>query len=93
MTHRFGRAGRLYGRTGRVYAAITGQSEVGTKCTSDADCPGDNCYCNDKGVCATDDPLGCMGFTTTTTVPGKVPHRRGLRTRGRKRARIRSRKR
>ena len=28
-------------------------------CTTDADCPGDNCFCR-NGVCTTTDPLGCM---------------------------------
>lgn len=38
---------------------LTQNPRLRAGCTTDADCPGDNCVCR-RGVCTTSDPLGCM---------------------------------
>lgn len=49
---------------GSNIAAPGGGPQRGTSCTTSADCPGDTCFCDTaKGLCYTDDPVGCLGLT------------------------------
>lgn len=105
MTHRFGRTGRRFTRTiGGISAA--GATQRGGSCAPEhTDCytntEGEKvCECRVPGglsweLCgpSTNDCKGAAAPMGITTAPGgsRPPHRRGLRTRRRKRGRTRSR--
>lgn len=56
---------------------VGSRSYAGAGCTTNADCPGQNCTCVD-GKCTTQDPLGCMPDITSRPTATQISESFGL---------------